>query len=250
LFAGLVLVPFVPRGHRSFLPVMIPIGLVFGAMTGLYLGAVKATTAANAIYLQYTATFWVVPLGIVFLGERPDRRSLLGIALAMVGIAVIVSFGHGGRSSEWLGIGLGLGSGVAYAGVIIGMRGLRGVDPVWLSAVNNLLGSMALGIWMTATRGFPVIPTPTQALGLAAFGGIQMAIPYVLFARGLRTVSAPEAALISLIEPILTPLWVVLATRELPSPATLLGGSFLLAGVACRYLPSGTRPAADQVVKE
>jgi drug/metabolite transporter (DMT)-like permease len=180
-----------------------------------------------------------VPLGLIFLGERPDRRSLFGIALAIVGIAVIVGFGHGGGSSEWAGIGLGLGSGVAYAGVIIGMRGLRGVDPVWLSAVNNLFGSMALGMWMLATRGLPVAPSPSQALGLAAFGGIQMAIPYVLFARGLKTVTAPEAALISLIEPILTPVWVVLATRELPTAPTLFGGSFLLAGIVCRYLPFG-----------
>src|SRR3954447_27059559 len=49
LFAGLVLVPFVPRSRRVVRPEMLPLGLVFGAMTGLYLGAVKTTTAANAI---------------------------------------------------------------------------------------------------------------------------------------------------------------------------------------------------------
>ncbi len=76
LFAGLVLVPFVPRERRVFRPVMIPLGLVFGAMTGLFLAAMKATTAANVIFLQYSATFWVVPLGLIFLHERPDRRAL------------------------------------------------------------------------------------------------------------------------------------------------------------------------------
>src|SRR5262249_4761685 len=76
LFAGLVLVPLVPRSRRAFRREMVPLGLVFGAMSGLFLGSVKATTAANAIYLQYTATFWVVPLGMMFLGERPDRRTV------------------------------------------------------------------------------------------------------------------------------------------------------------------------------
>ena len=33
LFAGLALLPFVPTGRRVIRPVMIPLGLVFGAMT-------------------------------------------------------------------------------------------------------------------------------------------------------------------------------------------------------------------------
>lgn len=254
LFAGLVLLPFVPRKSWVFRPVMIPLGLIFGAMTGLFLASMKATTAANTIYLQYTATFWLVPLGYIFLGDRPDRRALVGIGLAMVGIGVIVGYGHSGGHEEWKGIALGLASGVAYSGVVIGMRGLRGLDPIWLSAVNNLAGAVALGLWMTFTQGPPAIPSPAQGVTLVAFGVIQMAIPYTLFARGLQTVSAPEAGLISLIEPILNPVWVVLVAREWPSPATALGGAMLLSGVALRYvnLPSRgrgrdlTRPAATR----
>jgi len=234
LFAGLVLVPFVPGARRVFRPVMVPLGLVFGAMTGLFLAAMKATTAANAIILQYSATFWVVPLGLIFLGERPDRRSLSGIALAMVGLGVIVGGGHGG-GTEWKGVALGLASGVAYAGVVVGMRGLRALDPVWLSAVNNLSGALALGVWMSLTQGPPAVPGPAQAAALVAFGVIQMAIPYTLFARGLREVSGPEAGLLALIEPILNPVWVYLVTRETPGAATLVGGLFLLSGVAIRY---------------
>lgn len=235
LFAGLVLVPFVPRARRVFRPVMVPLALVFGAMTGLFLAAMKATTAANAIDLQYTSTFWIVPLSALFLGERPDRRAVAGVALALVGIAVIVGFGHDG-AGEWKGVGLGLASGLAYAGVVIGMRGLRDLDPVWLSAVNNLGGSLALGAWMTLSDVPPVLPTPAQALALAAFGTVQMAIPYTLFARGLREVSAPEAGLITLAEPIFTPVWVSLVTHERPGLPTLIGGLFLLSGVALRYL--------------
>jgi drug/metabolite transporter (DMT)-like permease len=242
LFAGLVLVPLVPRSRREFRPVMVPLGLVFGAMTGLFLAAMKATTAANTIYLQYTATFWLVPLGMLFLGERPDRRTLLGVVLAMAGIALIVAYGHRG-GHEWAGIACGLGSGLGYAVVATGMRGLRGLDPVWLSGVNNLAGAMTLGLWMTATYGPPAVPNPPQAVALAAFGIVQMAIPYVLFARGLREVTVAEAGLIALVEPILNPLWVALAAHEFPGLPTLLGGALLLAGVACRYLPA-PRPLA------
>lgn len=244
LFAGLVLLPLVPRDRRVFRPVMIPLGLVFGAMTGLFLGAMKATTAANAIYLQYSATFWVVPLSLYFLKERPDRRALAGVALSVVGVGLIVALGHGG-GREWIGVALGLGSGLTYALVVIGMRGLRGLDPIWLSAVNNLSGALALGVGISLATGRPPIaPTLPQAVALIGFGTIQMAIPYALFARGLREVGAVEAGLICLVEPILVPVWTLLVAREEPGWATILGGGLMLCGVLVRYLYPSPRPRA------
>jgi drug/metabolite transporter, DME family len=241
LFAGLVLVPFVPRARWVFRPAMVPLGLCFGAMTGFYIGALKATTAANAIYLQCTATFWTIPLSAWLLGERPDRRAVLGIGLATLGIAAIVLYGYDGRPNEEAGIALGLASGLAYAVVAIGLRGLRDLDSIWLSALNNLLGAGALGTWILLTRGPIAWPNTAQVISLIAFGTFQMAIPYCLFARGLREINAPDAGLLALLEPVLSPIWVVLVTGERPVPATLVGGLFLLAGVAFRYarIPRG-----------
>ena len=183
LFAGLVLVPLVPPARWRFHPALVPLGIIFGAMTGLYIGAVKATTAANAIYLQYTSVFWTVPLSALFLGERPDRRALAGITLAMLGIALIVAFGYDGRPNEWRGIALGLGSGVGYAAVTTGLRGLRKLDPLWLSGILNLAGALALGLWIVAGHGGIPLPSRSQTLLLIAFGVLQMALPYTLFAR-------------------------------------------------------------------
>jgi drug/metabolite transporter, DME family len=237
LFAGLALLPFVPSRRRAFRPVMVPCGLVFGIMTGLYIAAVKATTAANAILLQFTATFWLIPFSVLFLRERPDRRSVAGIALATVGIAAIVLYGYDGRPGEVRGIALGLASGVTYALVVVGLRGLRALDPIWLSAFNNFAGALTLGAWTWATTGRIAIPPAGPMLALVAFGVVQMAIPYALFARGLREIGAPEAGLITLLEPALNPVWVVLVAGERPAPATLVGGLFLLGGVAIRYWP-------------
>ncbi|MEJ7640313.1 MAG: DMT family transporter, partial [Singulisphaera sp.] len=178
----MALIPFVAPSRRVFRPALIPLGLTFGAMTGLYIAAVKATTAANAIFLQCSATFWTVPLSALLLRERPDRRSVMGIGLATVGIAAIVSYGYDGRPDEHRGIALGLASGVAYAAVAVGIRGLRDLDPLWLSGVNNLAGAMALGAWIVVTRGAIPIPGPSQTPILIAFGVVQMAIPYALFA--------------------------------------------------------------------
>lgn len=244
LFAGVVLVPFVPRSRRVLRAGLIPLGLTFGAMTALYLGAMKATTAANAIFLQCTATFWTIPLSALLLGERPDRRSVLGIGLATMGIVAIVLYGYDGRPNEGEGIALGLASGVAYAGVVVGLRGFRDLDPLWLSGLNNLAGALALGAWLLLTRGVILPPgSATTTVLLVAFGVLQMAIPYVLFARGLRDIDAPQASLLALLEPVLNPIWVILVTGERPAGATLVGGLFLLSGVACRYWPGRPEPA-------
>lgn len=237
LFAGLVLLPLVKPSRWVFRPAMLPSSLIFGAMIGLYIAAIKATTAANAIFLQCTATLWLIPASAILLRERPDRRAVQGISLAMVGVLAIVLWGYDGRSGEGLGILLALASGVAYAGVVLLFRGLRALDPLWLSAVSNLGGALTLGLWMLATQDHIPIPDRSTMLVLLLFGLIQMAIPYTLFARGLRDVTAPEAGLIGLLEPVLNPIWVFLVHDERPATATLVGGAFLLAGVALRYRP-------------
>ena len=247
LFGGLALLPFVPARHRAFRPAMLPLGLAFAATMGLYLGSVKATTAANAIFLQYTAIFWTIPLAALLLGEKPDRRSVLGIALAMVGVVLIVALGRDGRSGEGRGIALGLGSGLGYAAIIVGFRGLRDLDPTWLAASSNLAGAVLLGAWIGLDSGTIPRPEAHDWPKLVAFGVVQLAIPYVLFARGLRAVKAPEASLLTLIEPLLIPIWVFLGHGERPANATLAGGLFLLAGVATRYFPTSKAPTLPEI---
>ncbi len=239
LFAGLALLPFIPTKEWTFRPSMLPVMLVFGAMVGFYLTSVLLTTAANAILLQYSCVFWTVPIAALALGERPDRRTLLAASVASVGIAAIVAYGRKGTPGEGLGIVLGLASGVGYATVIVAFRAFRSVDAGWLSAICNLGGAATLGGYAAiAARGI-AIPTGRQAAALALFGVVQMAIPYWLFARGMRSIGAAEAALISLLEPILGPIWVAMVHGERLAPFTLVGGGILLAGVAIKYVPRG-----------
>ena len=69
-----------------------------------------------------------------------------------------------------------------------------------------------------------------------------MAIPYALFARGLREIGAPEAGLIALLEPVLNPIWVALFQHEVPTRPTMIGGLFLLAGLVYRSWPTKELP--------
>jgi drug/metabolite transporter (DMT)-like permease len=241
LFAGLVLVPTLRRVDLSLRPAMVGMVLTFAAMNALFVRALTLGTAANAIFLQYTAPLWVYLAGILWLGERPDRRSTFGVAAGMAGVAVILS---GGWSGERLDvIGYALGSGVAYAGVLLWLRALRSDSPRWLTVLNHL-GSAVVLLPDAVRFG---LPTAGQMAWLFLFGALQMGLPYWLMARGLRTVSPTEAAMLSLLEPLLNPLWAFLVSpdQESPPATTWIGGFLILSGIAYRYWPI-RRPAVGR----
>lgn len=253
LFAGLALLPFVPRSRMTFQKGMIPLVFAFAGMSGLFIGAIKATTSANAIFLQYSAVIWAIPASLIILREKPRARTVLGASGAAVGIAVILLLGKEHAQelpNNRLGIGMGLGSGACYALVVTFTRALRKCHPIWLSVVNNLGAAIILGGWIMATSGSIPIPSPAQAAVLLILGVVQMAIPLALFSRGLQDVSAPEAGVISLAEPLLNPLLVFAFIGEAPAPETRVGGLFLLAGMALRYMPAWQFKAREQLSGE
>jgi drug/metabolite transporter (DMT)-like permease len=253
LFAGLVLVPLLRRRDVTFRGPMVFTALSFAAMNALFVTAMAIGSSANAIFLQYTAPMWMYLASIWLLGEAPDRRGAVSLAIGLAGIALIVWGGwQGGQMSA---VAIALGSGVAYAGVLIGLRVLRGCSPIWLTIVNHLFSGLVLVPFLW---GQP-LPTRSQFIVLFFFGSLQMALPYVLMARALGRVSPQEAGTLTLLEPILNPFWAFLASpaTEQPSSWTLAGGTFILAALAYRYWPwrrvasvsvGGDLPSADSSI--
>ncbi len=231
LFAGLVLLPILRRRDLSFRPTMLLMVTCFAVMNATFVSALALGTAANAIVLQYTAPMWMYLACVWLLGEPADLRSLAALAIGLVGIGVIVA---GGWHEGQLGIiGIALVSGLAYAGVMVSLRVLRNASPRWLTVLNHLSSAVVLVPFIWALPA----PTPGQFAVLFVYGAVQMAIPYWLVARGLRSVSPQEAGTITLLEPLLNPLWAYLVSGEQPSRFTLIGGAFILGALAWRYWP-------------
>jgi drug/metabolite transporter (DMT)-like permease len=233
LFAGLALVPLLRPRDVSFKPMMLPMAVSFALMNATFVSALAEGTAANAIILQYTAPMWMFLASVWFLGERADYRNLAALGIGMIGIVVIVVGGW--HEGELRVVGLGLGSGVAYAGVVIFIRVLRQESSRWLTALNHLFSALVLVpfIWHLS------LPTLPQLGVLFVYGAVQMSIPYWLMARGLRAVSAQEAGTITLLEPLLNPLWAFLISGEKPSDFTMIGAAFILGALVWRYWPLG-----------
>jgi drug/metabolite transporter (DMT)-like permease len=217
---------------------MLPMAGCFAVMNLTFVIAMAAGTAANAIFLQYTAPMWMFLACVCWLGEPYDRRSLASLGIGLVGIVVIVVGGW--RESQLDIVGLGLGSGLAYAGVVIFLRLLKDASSRWLITLNLLFSGLVLLPWVWQLPW----PTPGQLALLFVYGAGQMSVPYWLMARGIRSVSPQEAGIITLIEPALNPVWAYLISREEPSWYTVAGGGFILAALVWRYWPRQSPLAA------
>lgn len=230
LFAALWVMPFV-WGRRFPRPLDAAVSIVlFTALLGLYVGATKETTAANAIFLQYTAPIYVIILAPLILREHLKRSDLTALSICLVGIAVLFVGNQGELDS--VGLWLGVGSGLFYGLFLLWLRRLRYADPIAITFVNcagvAVLLAPVPGVWDVS---------PGDVGLLALMGLVQFALPYVLFTAGLRLVQSAEASLIALVEPVLNPIWVAIIVGEEPTIATILGGTIILAGLAVRYRP-------------
>jgi drug/metabolite transporter (DMT)-like permease len=237
-FACVVLWPLVRRPQWSWK--LLPTTATFVAMNYTYLTAMAKGSAANAIWLQCTAPVWVLLIGVFVFGERAVWRDWLLVAFAAAGVAVILHYESQGESLE--AVLWGLASGVFYAGVVLSLRQLRHMESAWLVALNHLVTAVVLTPFAFGTAHFP---SGVQWLLLAGLGIVQMGLPYVLFARGLKHIPGHEATGIGLIEPLLVPVWVYLAWGDKPAWWTLVGGGFILVGLAIRYFSTAApAPAA------
>jgi drug/metabolite transporter (DMT)-like permease len=239
LFAGLVLLPLLRRRDLSWRPALLGMAGCFALMNGLFVSAMALGTAANAILLQYTAPLWMYLASVWLLGEVADRRNTVALVIGLAGMAVIVAGGW--HDAQLNVVAIALGSGVTYAGVMVYLRLLRDASPRFLTVVNNLGGAVALLPFVWALPW----PTPGQFAVLLVYGAVQSALPYWLLARGLRSVSPQEAGTITLLEPLLNPVWAYLVSpqTEAPSPFTWVGGAFILGALAWRYAPRRRRPS-------
>jgi len=202
--------------------------LAYAACTITFCVATKLTTAANAILLQYTAPVWVALFGAWLLGERATRADLFTIVAVLGGMGLF--FADNLAFTGMAGNALGALSGIFYAGMTLALRRQKDGSPV---------GSLILGNLLAFFIGLPwIIDAPALPLNgwgaLLLLGTVQLGLSYLLYARAIRHVTALEAVLIPVVEPLLNPLWVLLALGERPSPWALVGGVIVVGAITVR----------------
>jgi len=212
----------------------------YAACTILFCVATKLTTAANAILLQYTAPVWIALLSAWLLGEPATRADWVTIAAVLGGMTLF--FADSLELTHVLGNTVAVLSGLGFAGMTIALRKQKDGSPVESIILGNVLAFLVGLPWIV---GAPAL-SAAGWISLAVLGLVQLGVSYWLYARAIRHVTALEAVLIPVIEPILNPVWVLLALGERPTPLSLAGGVIVLGAVTWRALASiRARPAME-----
>jgi len=212
-------------------------GLQFLGAVG-YLGsqlffimATKLTTAANAIFLQYTLPIYIVLFGYWFLNERPQRADWISLVVIFTGLFLF--FGDDLNFNGVTGNILAIVSGMFMAALMLCMRKQKDGNPANTILLANILGAV-IGLPFLFQESF----TPTN-IGIISYLGIfQIGLSFVLYSIAIKQVKALESSLILTLEPILNPLWVFLVIGETPGKLALIGGLFVIGAVTARAIVS------------
>ena len=231
VFACLALAAFVAiSSHGRPLAAFRSIGLAglgvavcTAVASGSFIVALNHATVASVFFMQALAPVGAALLAWFALREGITRRALLSMTTALLGVALMV--GAPGSGSA-LGLGAALVMALAFSAAIVITRHKRDVSmgpAVCLSQVLLVL----------VFAGFAEPSAVTQRdLGLLVLLGCgQIALGLALFTAGARLIPASEAALISLLEVVLGPLWVWIALSEQPPLLTLVGGGVIILAV-------------------
>lgn len=216
------------------------IGLV-GAFGGAIF-AIQTTSVANAVFLFAAAPLITALLARVVLGERVRPETWGAIALALVGIFLMVR--HGLSGGALMGNVAGLTSAAGFAVFTVSLR-WRAVEDTLPSVLIGSLMALTVGLVAAVALAQP-LAVPAPDIGWAVFMGAGLLTGgMVLYTLGSRVLPAAELALLAGIEVVLAPVWVWLLLGETADANTLLGGSFILAAVLWNGLSRGRvrRPA-------
>lgn len=225
--AALVMMMYLKKFKFKINKSMLICACSYSLLVILFVSANKLTTSANAILLQFTSPVWVALLSRAILKQKISRID--GITIIFVILGMIMFFIDELEMSYLLGNILAILSGIVMAGMILLFQQQK---------ENSLVEITLLGNVITAIVGIPFYfissPGMESVLPLFILGVFQLGIPYLLYVLAIPNVTAIDAVLIPVLEPLLNPLWVFIFAKESPTLFSLLGGGLVLLSVTVR----------------
>lgn len=224
--------------HGRALPVRVRAagrqGLVAAAFLAatffFFIFSLTHTSVANASVLMSTGPLFLVLGAWAFLGEQPRATTWFALAAALGGMTLMFAdgLGKGQMLGNLFALGVPLAFGVQY---VLLRRARAEVDPTVAAMLAALISAVA-----AAPLAWPLGLSWRDLALVALLGVFQTGLGLVLMTRAYHRLTAAELGLISLLEPVLAPLWVWIGIGENPGAAALAGGSVVLAAVFANQL--------------
>ena len=189
-----------------------------------YVFALLYNTVANALFIFSCAPFVAGFLGWILLGERVATRTWFAIGVTMAGLAVMV--GSELAVSHYLGTLLALWIPIAYAASIIAVRSSKRDNMLVALCLAGLVAGGLSAIFVT-----DYALTSRDLIISLYLGVFQVGVGFTLVVLGARYVPAALVGLLALVEPVLAPIWVWMGVGEVPSLATIVGGTIIFLAI-------------------
>lgn len=234
LFALITVALITRREGFGLNNVTVAAALLYAVLVILFVMATKETTAANAIFLQYTAPVYLLILEPLVYKEKFRVRDLVTVVVCVGGMALF--FVGQLRPQDVAGNVMALASGFCFALYFLLLRHprVRLVNRASSVIYGNLLVVLVAAPWAVAALSRV---TPHDLFSVTYLGVVQLGISYALFTVGMtRGVRSVDAGIICYIEPVLNPVWVFLVLGEQPSRWALLGGAIIITAVVIHML--------------
>lgn len=239
LLAAITVAIFTRREGFGLNTVTALASVLYAALLVLFVLATKETTAANAIFLQYTAPVYLLIFEPLFYKEKFRSRDLIVVVACIAGMSLF--FVGQLRPQDVTGNLLALASGFCFACYFLLLRHTKSRA---VNRASSVIYGNLLVVLIAAPAGLKAIPhmTSLDALSVVYLGVVQIGLAYTLFtvamSRGVRSL---DAGIVGYIEPVLNPIWVFLILGERPSQWALVGGAIIVAAVVCHTLIEARR---------
>jgi len=246
----LVAVPRLARRAVEFqrLDLLVYRGVFGGLAVLLYFLAMAHIPVGVATLLTYTAPVFSVTFAALFLGERADRRLLVPLVAALVGMALAAggAAGRGAEAGGFLTLGrwevVGMVSAVFSGAALAAIRAARRTEGSW-----SVYGSFSLcGLLSTAPFALAGFQRPTPREWLLLLGvGLSSVAAQLLMTYGYRWATNLEAGVLSQLTPALSILFGAVFLGDRPTPLQVGGMLLTLAGVIGVVAIEGSGGGAD-----
>ncbi|MBA3694388.1 MAG: EamA family transporter, partial [Acidobacteria bacterium] len=225
--------------------------LYAGTLT-CFVYANKNTTAANAIFLQYTAPIYILILAPFILKEKFRVDDLITVVICLMGMSLFFLEPQNAENKLAANVFWGnvaaLVSGLFFGLYFILLRHPRSLQKN--PALSVFYGNILIVLLMLPLifSNPPAQINSNDILAILFLGIFQIGIAYVLFTNGIAGgVRSLDASIIGFIEPLLNPIWVFLIIGERPSIWAIVGGAVIIAAVIFHTIKSNQKDLSPQI---
>ena len=229
---------------RDFWRAMV-IGVVgVAASNYFYYLAIQKTNVATAIILQYTAPVWVLLYMVARRLQRATAQRVIAIAVALLGIALVIDIFGGGLRLNHVGVLAALAASVSFACYNVFGGALVQQHDRWKALTYVLLGAVVF--WLILNPPWRIVEahySGRQWAFLFVFALASVLLPFSLYFSGLHHLDPTRAIVTSCLEPVFSIAIAAIALGEIVGPVQIVGMALVLAATLLVQMPdrSGQR---------